>query len=91
MASTVSISEFDHAVAAFKKAWERADSAGLSGHRVENGIQELINLGWRPAATVGHERIAIYDGNEHVCTTCPRNSYGEHVAWDLAHPSAGVS
>lgn len=53
MASTVSISEFDQAVAAFKDAWERADAAALSGHRVENGIQELINLGWRPAPTSG--------------------------------------
>jgi hypothetical protein len=56
MASTVSISEFDQAVAAFKAAWERADSAGLSGHRVENGIQELINLGWRPPAVSDPQR-----------------------------------
>lgn len=33
-----------------------------------------------------HERLAIYDGNEHVCVTCPTNSYGERVAWDQAHP-----
>lgn len=51
MASTVSISEFDQAVAAFKKAWERANSSGFLGHRVEYGIQELINLGWRPTST----------------------------------------
>lgn len=51
MTTTVSISEFDQAVAAFKSAWERADAAGLDGHRVENGIQELINLGWRPGST----------------------------------------
>lgn len=33
-----------------------------------------------------HERVAIYDGNEHVCGTCPVNTYGEPVAWDQAHP-----
>lgn len=33
-----------------------------------------------------HEKVAIYDGNEFVCGTCPVNSYGERIAWDLAHP-----
>lgn len=33
-----------------------------------------------------HQKMVIYDGNETVCVTCPRNSYGEYVAWDQAHP-----
>ncbi len=48
MIHVVSNQEFDKAVAVFKNAWERADAAGLSGHRVEAGIQALVNAGWAP-------------------------------------------
>lgn len=50
MTETVSIRDFDAAVETFKDAWERADSAGLAGHRTQSGIQALINAGWAPSA-----------------------------------------
>jgi hypothetical protein len=45
---TVSIRDFDAAVQTFKAAWEAADQAGLVGHRVQSGVQALINAGWGP-------------------------------------------
>lgn len=63
--------------------------AQASNERLDARLSDdSVLIRWGVARIVmEHERRAIYDGNEFVCITCPRNEYGEHVAWDQAHPT----